>query len=69
VTQLPVGTRIKFLQTLTAPACGDHPELLYASKGQGGEVVGHDCAEGHWVVADNWPNKFGATYGTEFIEE
>jgi hypothetical protein len=67
--KLPVGTRIVFLKTLTADACGDHPELLYAEKGQGGEVVDHGCAEGHWVVADGWPNKFGAAYGTEFREE
>lgn len=61
VFMLPVGTRIKFLKTLTEPACGDHPALLYATEGEAGVVTKHGAREGYWVKADNWPNAFGAS--------
>lgn len=65
---LPIGTRIKFLKDLTEGANGEHPALLFAKKGDGGEVIGHGCREGHWVKWDKWPEKFGAELGTDFIE-
>jgi hypothetical protein len=66
---LPVGTRIKFVKSLYGYASGDSPPCIYAKKGDGGVVTGHDCPEGHWVKWDHWPHAFGAKYGTEFTEE
>lgn len=66
--RLPIGTRIVFLKTLDALACEDHPAFLYAKKGQGGEVTGHGCREGHWVKWDHWSTPFGAEYGIDFTE-
>lgn len=64
---LPVGTKIRFLKTICIPACGDHPELLLAEKGDGGEVVaGEPCREGHWVKWDHWKTPFGAQLGVDF---
>ena len=66
---LPVGTRIRFLRTLTAPANEDHPAIVYAESGDGGAVTGHGCKEGHWVKWDRWPHSFGATLGKDFEAE
>lgn len=66
---LPVGTRIRFLRTLTESPCEDHPGLIFARKGDGGEVTGHGCPEGHWVKWDNWHAPFGAVLGEEFEAE
>jgi 8-oxo-dGTP diphosphatase len=63
---LAAGTRIRFRETLDAPASGDHPPLLYANAGEEGEIVGHGTLEGYWVKADGWPEKFGASV-KEFI--
>jgi hypothetical protein len=60
VGTLPIGTRIKFRKTLTEPACGDHPALLYAREGETGKITRHGAPEGYWVKTDNWPNAFGA---------
>ncbi len=57
----PVGTRIRFTRTLTAPANEDHPSLLFATMGDLGTIVGHGTAEGYWVRTDTWPNWFGAS--------
>jgi len=57
--KLKVGTRIKFNKTLTEGACEDHPSRLYASKGEEGEITGHDCWEGYMVKRDRWPAPFG----------
>lgn len=65
---LPVGTRIKFLKTLSSGPDEFSPGNLYAEKDDFGEVTGHGCAEGHWVKWDKWDAPFGATYGTEFVE-
>jgi len=64
--RLPVGTKIRFLQTLETGPTGDHPALLFARKGQTGEVTGHNDNEGHWVKTDDWATPFGATYKVEF---
>lgn len=66
--ELPIGTKIVFLKTLSAPPCEDHPGIIYARKGDFGTVVGHDCIEGHWVKWEHWEAPFGATLGTEFKE-
>lgn len=58
---LPVGTRIRFTQELISPACGDHPELVYAYRGELGQVTGHGTKEGYWVKSDQWPHSFGAS--------
>jgi hypothetical protein len=63
--QLPVGTRIRFTKTLESGPDDHGPGNLYARKGDTGEVLGHDCKEGHWVKTDNWPAAFGAST-TEF---
>lgn len=57
---LPVGTRIRFTKELTASACEDHPNLLYARAGELGEITGHGCREGYWVKTDDWQTPFGA---------
>lgn len=60
VGRLDIGTRIRFNRTLTEPASGDHPELLYANDGENGTIVGYGTSEGYWVKTDNHPAKFGA---------
>lgn len=67
--RLPIGTRIKFLKDLDRGPDEDSPACTYARKGDGGEVTGHGCWEGHWVKWDKWPKPFGAKLGEEFIEQ
>lgn len=57
---LKVGTKIRFLRTLTARANEDHPDIEYAHYNETGEIteVG-GCREGYWVKTDGWPNAFG----------
>lgn len=62
---LPVGTRIRFLKTLTEPAGEDHPGRIYAEKGDLGTITGHGCREGYWVKWDRWKHPFGCS-PTEF---
>lgn len=57
----PIGTRIRFLSTLTAPARGAHPPLLYARKGDTGIIAGHRPREGYLVKAPGYPAHFGVT--------
>ena len=57
----PIGTRIRFVMTLDCGPTGDHPALLYASKGELGTITGHGTKEGYWVTADSWPHAFGAS--------
>ena len=65
--KLPIGTRIEFLKTLTSGPDEDGPGNYYATKGDGGEVTGHGCHEGHWVKWDGYKiNPFGATYEKDF---
>jgi len=66
--KLEIGTRIIFVKLLDSPATGDHPELVYAYKGDEGEVTGYNNFEGYWVKRDKWPAPFGAEIETEFIE-
>ena len=68
-TRLQVGTRIRFIKTLTGDADEFSPAKLYAKKGDGGVITGHGPKEGYWVKWDGWPNAFGAEHGTEFIAE
>jgi len=56
-----VGTRIRFLRTLDAPADEEHPHIQYAAKGELGTIAGHGTREGYWVKTDAWPNAFGAS--------
>jgi len=56
-----IGTRIRFLKALTAPANEDHPYLIYAEKGELGTVVSYGCKEGCWVVAERCVHPFGAS--------
>ncbi len=67
--ELPVGARIRFLKTLTSGPDDYSPGNLYARKGDGGEVTGHGCKEGHWVKWDDWDAPFGAELGIEFEQE
>jgi hypothetical protein len=57
---LGVGTRVRFLKTLAAPACEDHPGCQYAACGEYGTIAGHGTREGYWVKVDSWPFAFGA---------
>lgn len=65
---VPIGTRIKFVKTLTCGATEDHPPFLYAWEGDEGVVVSHDCYEGHMVKWDHWNEPFGSVIDEEFIE-
>ena len=67
-TELPIGTRIKFIKSLYGSATGESPACVYAEKGDGGEVTGHGCWEGHWVKWDKWDAPFGAKLGEDFIK-
>jgi hypothetical protein len=68
--KLPIGTRIVFLKALSQGPTGDTPAFLFARKGEGGVVTGHNDFEGHSVKWDGWPSaSFGAELGTEFQEE
>ena len=58
---ITIGTRIRFLKTLDAPASEEHPACQYAAKGETGEVTGHGTREGYWVKTDGWPHPFGAS--------
>lgn len=65
---LPIGTRIIFTKTLAEGANEDSPAVIYARKGDGGEIVGHGCHEGYWVTWDAWPHKFGASLNEFEVE-
>ena len=67
--KLPVGTRIRFIRTLDAPADDHSPSTLFAEKGELGTVTGHSCFEGHMIKTDKWPNSFGAVIDDEFVVE
>jgi hypothetical protein len=68
MTQLPIGTRIRFIKTLEEGPNEDHPGRLYARKNDEGIVTGHDCIEGHMVKWDYWPQAdFGAIIDKEFV--
>lgn len=60
VAKLRIGTRIRFVATLSESATGDHPDLLYANNGETGEITGHNDFEGYMVKTDSWPHSFGA---------
>lgn len=59
MTTMPVGTRIRFVCSLDAPANEDHPAIQYAARGQTGTITGHGTREGYWATADGWPTPFG----------
>ena len=60
MSELKVGTKIRFKQTLDAPANEDHPAIEYAHYNETGEIVKvGGCREGFWVKTDSWPHKFG----------
>jgi hypothetical protein len=71
---LPLGTRIRFLKTLTSGPNCEGPGNHYATKGQLGTVAespyGPDakpCREGYWVFWDGWSRApFGARLGEDF---
>ena len=42
---LPIGTRIRFLHTITEDADGDHPEFLLAKYGTYGTITGYISEE------------------------
>lgn len=58
---LPIGTRIRFLRTLDAPANDETPAQIYAYQYELGTVTGHGSREGYWVKTDRWPTPFGAS--------
>lgn len=58
---LPIGTRIRFIKTLDSPANEDHPAIVYARKGETGQITGHGTREGYWVKTDSWAAPFGAS--------
>lgn len=67
--RLPVGTHIRFVEDLYAPADDHSPAGFYAFRNQRGIVVGHDCREGHQVRLLGAPKEawFGAILGKEFV--
>ena len=66
MTDFNIGDRIRFTKTLTEEACGDHPRLLYASKGELGEIVPAQYGTEIWAKRDAWPAPFAVT--TDEIE-
>ena len=60
MSDLKVGTRIKFLRTLSSGPNEHSPGNLYAQKDEFGEIteIGN-CKEGYWVKTDNWSAPFG----------
>ncbi len=59
--KLTIGTRIRFLKDLIEPPGEDHPTLLYAAKGEEGQITGYNDFEGYWVTADHYASApFGA---------
>ena len=65
---MKVGDKIRFTKTLDCGPTGDRPAMLYASKGETGEIVKvGGCREGFWVKTDSWPEPFGAD-DTEFVK-
>ena len=55
-----IGDRIRFTKTLDCPATGDHPAMIYVTRGQFGTITRvSGCEEGYWAVADGWPHPFG----------
>lgn len=61
MNQLPVGTRIRFLRTLDAPANEETPPKIYAYAGQLGRIVGGQTKEGYAVISDGCKHWFGAS--------
>jgi hypothetical protein len=59
--KLQIGTQIRFLKDLIEPACGDHPTLLYASKGDLATVTGYNDFEGYMVTREKCGKEFGAS--------
>ena len=57
----PVGTRIRFKETLSKRSDEDSPSSIYAYKGELGVVTGHGCKEGYWVKPDGMWASFGAS--------
>ncbi len=54
---LPVGSRIRFKQTIIEPATGSHPEFLMCEAGTLGQIVGHRTDDERWpysVLWDRW---------------
>ena len=54
-------SKIRFTKTLTEPACGDHPELLYAREGETGILGAGISYEGYWARTFNNPTWFGVS--------
>lgn len=63
----PIGTKIKFIKTLTEGANDEHPGCLFATDGETGIIVSHNASEGYMVKTDSYDAPFGASYGDEFI--
>ena len=61
-----IGSRIRFCKTLIGQANGDHPDILYASRGELGTVTGIGCKEGYMVRTDSHKTDFGAVFREEF---
>lgn len=59
--QHPIGTRIRFKQSLVEGPNEDHPAIMFARCGELGTITGHGTIEGYWVTTDNWPTAFGAS--------
>ncbi len=57
---LPIGTKIEFTKSLFGSANDDHPDIVFAYKGETGVILGHDTCEGYRVKADNCEASFGA---------
>ena len=55
------NTKIRFTKTLAEAANGDHPDILYAKKGEIGILIGTGSYEGYWVTSETMPTQFGAS--------
>lgn len=57
---IPVGTSIIFTRTLGLPASEGQAALVFARKGESGEIAGYIGTEGYWVKANSGQQQFAA---------
>lgn len=61
--KIPIGTPIRFTKELSCGPSDEHPALLYAKRGQLGEITGWNDRpdEGYMVRTSDWQTPFGAS--------
>jgi hypothetical protein len=61
MSDLPVGTKIKFIMDLVEHGIGrNRRTIIYARQNDLGVITGHGTKEGYWVQSNTYPSDFGA---------